>query len=60
MHKLAKSNRKIPKHKNIRSKVIRESNAFLSFLGITKSSEIIGLLTLSHEIASTNPERSFP
>ena len=57
MHKLAKSNRKIPKRKNIRSKVIKESNAFL---GITKSSEITGLVTLSHEIASTNPERSFP
>ena len=57
MHKLAKSNRKIPKCKNIRSKVIKESNAFL---GITKSSEITGLVTLSHEIASTNPERSFP
>ena len=45
MHKLAKSNWEIPKPKNIRSKIIKKSNAFLD---ITESSEIIGLVTLSH------------
>ena len=54
MHKLAKSNRKIPKRKNIRSKIIKKKSH--AFLDITKSSEIIGLVTLSHKIASMNPE----
>ena len=44
IHKLAKSNREIPKRKNIRSKII-ESNIFLD---ITKSSEILGPVTLTH------------